>query len=249
MISTIIIDDEQKSRETIADILDLYCKDVSVVAQAEDVKSGLNAIAQYKPDVILLDVKMPDGTGFDLLQQLDTIDFKVIFITGYEEYAIKALKFSALDYILKPVDPDELTTALNKAEHSLERENISLKLNAFVTNIGNIVKEVKKIVLKTADNIYVINVQDIIRCKSDRNYTQFYFNDGKKLLVSRTLKEYDDLLNGYSFFRVHQSHLINLNYIDHYAKGDGGFVFMKDGSSVAVSFRKKEQLLKLLEEL
>lgn len=249
MISIIIIDDEQKARETVADILKLHCKDVSVVAQAEDVASGIESIALYKPDVVLLDVQMPDGTGFDLLQQLDAIDFKVIFITAFQEYAIKAFKFSALDYIIKPVDPDELSVAINKAEHSLEQENFRLKLNAFLANIDNITKEVKKIVLKTADNIYVINVQDIIRCESNRNYTMFYFDGGEKLLVSKTLKEYDDLLSGYGFFRVHQSHLVNLNYISHYKKGEGGSVSMKDGSSVAVSIRKKERLMKLLDEL
>ncbi len=249
MINTIIIDDEKKSRETLIEILKLHCKKVSVVAQAEDIKSGIDAITRYEPDLVLLDVKMPDGTGFDLLQELGTIAFKVIFITGFEEYAIKAFKFSALDYIIKPIDPDELTAAINRVEKSYDNENLSGKLSTFLTNIDNITKEVKKIVLKTSENIYVINVQDIIRCESDRNYTRFYFNDGKKLLVSITLKEYDELLNGYGFYRVHQSHLVNLNYISHYEKGDGGSIIMKDGSSVAVSIRKKENLLSLLDRL
>lgn len=249
MIKAIIIDDEQKSRETIAAVLKLHCKDVSVIAQAGDVKSGLDAIAQYPPDLILLDVKMPDGTGFDLLQQLDAISFKIIFITAFEEYAVKAFKFSALDYILKPVDPNELASAIAKAEHALEKEKLSLQLNAFMANINNMAREVKKIVLKTTDNIYVINVQDIIRCEADRNYTDFYLNGGKKLMVSVTLKEYDDLLKHYGFFRVHQSHLVNLNYIDRYEKGGGGSVIMKDGAAIAVSFRKKDQLLKFLDKL
>jgi len=249
MIKAIIIDDEEKSRATISAILKLHCKDVSVIAQAEDVESGLEAIIQHPPDLILLDVKMPDGTGFDLLQRLDSVSFKIIFITAFEEYAIKAFKFSALDYIIKPVDPNELVSGIAKATQTVEKEKFSLQLEAFMANINNMAREVKKIVLKTTDNIYVINVQDIIRCESDRNYTNFYLNDGKKLMVSVTLKEYDDLLKPYSFFRVHQSHLVNLNHIDRYEKGGGGSLVMKDGSTVSVSFRKKEKLLKFLDKL
>lgn len=245
MIKTIIIDDEPRARDTIADILELYCKNVNVIAQAEDVKSGIKTISQNKPDVVLLDIKMPDGTGFDLLKQLDVIDFKVIFITAYEEYAIKAFKFSALDYILKPIDPDELIKAIEKAEQSFHQENTKLKLDAFYSNIENISKEVKKIVLKTFDSIHLVNVQDIIRCEADRNYTQFFFNDGEKLLVSKTLKEFDEILNEYGFFRAHQSHLVNMAYVKRYEKKGGGYLVMKDNSSITVSFRKKEQLLKL----
>jgi len=249
MIKTVIIDDELNAREAIINILKLYYTGVSVIAQAENVKSGIDIINKYNPDLVLLDVKMPDGTGFDLLKNFNAINFKVIFITAYEEYAIKAFKFSALDYILKPVDPDELITAIKKTEHSLYNKEINLKLNAFLTNIENISKEVKKIVLKTAENIYIVNVKEIVRCKADGNYTQFFFADGKKLLVSKTLKEFYELLGEYNFFRVHQSHLINLNYLDHYEKAYGGFVKMKDNSSVPVSFRKKELLLKFFKEL
>ncbi len=245
MINTIIIDDEQKARETIADILKLYCTNVNIIAQAEDVKSGIEAISQNKPDLVLLDIKMPDGSGFDLLKQLKIIDFKIIFITAYEEYAIKAFKFSALDYILKPIDPEELIKAIEKAGQSFNQENINLKLDAFYSNIENISKEVKKIVLYTFESIYIVNVQDIIRCESDRNYTYFYFIDGKKLFVSKTLKEFDEILNEYGFFRPHQSHLVNMNYIHRYEKHGGSYLIMKDNSKIPVASRKKNQLLEL----
>ena len=249
MIKTIIIDDETKARETIAELIKRYCKNIRIVAEAHDVKSGIFTIKQHHPDVVLLDIKMPDGTGFDLLRHFDKIDFKIIFITAYEEYAIKAFKFSAFDYLLKPIDVNDLVSTFEKIETSLDKESSYIKLHALLSNIENISKDVKKIVLKTSDSIHVVNVQDILRCESSSNYTRFYFVDGKKLLVSKTLKEFDEILNQYGFFRAHQSHLVNMNFVKKYEKGDGGFLIMKDGSSVPVSIRKKEQLLGFFEKL
>ena len=247
MIRTIIIDDEQRARETIFEIIKLHCENVQIVGQADSVSSGLEVIRNVAPDMVLLDIQLTDGTAFDLLNQLGTVDFKVIFITAYEQYAIEAFKFSALDYILKPIDPDELKKAVYKAQHSLGQENFGLMLNTFLSNTDNISKANKKIVLNTSGSIHIVKVQDIIRCEADRNYTQFYFNDGKKLLVSRTLKEFDEMLHEYGFLRVHQSHLINLDYLERYEKE--GYVVMKDKSTLRVSFRKKDHLLKILEEL
>ncbi len=249
MTRTIIIDDEIKARETIVEMMKIYCKNVIIVAQAQDVKSGISAIKQYKPDLILLDIKLPDGSGFDLLKKLDIIDFKIIFITAYEQYAIKAFRFSALDYLLKPIDPEELINAVEKVDKSIGNDNLNLKLDAFLSNIPNISKEVKKIVLKTSDNIYLVDVQDIIRCESDRNYTMFYLVNGEKIIVSRTLKEFDELLNKYNFFRVHQSHIINLRYVVRYEKRNKNCVVMKDNSKIPVSFRKKNELLKIFKTL
>ena len=249
MIKTIIIDDEQKAREAITDLLAAYCPNVKVIAQAENVETGVAAIKQNKPDLVLLDINMPDGTGFDVLKKLDTIQFKVVFITAYEEYAIKAIKFSALDYIVKPIDPDELVQAIEKVEHSIEKDNINLKLNAFLSNMEHINKGAKKIVLKTSESMHIVNVQDIIRCEADGNYTRFFLIDGKKLIVSRVLKEFDEMLEEYGFCRTHQSHLININHIERFDKRDGGSVVMKDGTEVPVSSRKREVLIGLFEKM
>jgi two-component system LytT family response regulator len=249
MVQILIVDDEKRARETIGKIIKLYCANAVVVAEAGNVAEATEAIAKHKPDLVLLDINMPGGNGFDLLKQFGTIDFKLVFITAYEEHAVKAFKFSALDYILKPVNPDELVEAVNKAQSQIEKDNLSLKLTAFISNIDNIAREAKKIVLKTSESIHVVNVHEIIRCEADRNYTSFFIEGGKKILVSNTLKEYDEMLSLSHFFRAHQSHLVNINYIERYEKKEGGFLIMKDKSEVPVSVRRKETLLKLLEKI
>jgi len=249
MIRTIIIDDEINAREIIAELLENYCKNVSLIGQADSVESGLKIIRELKPELVFLDIKLSDGTGFDLLRQLENIDFKIIFITAYEEYAIKAFKFSALDYLLKPIDINELIKSINKAEELIQQDNISLKLDTFFSNIDSISKKTKKIILKTTNNIYLVNINEIIRCESDKNYTHFYFLDKEKIVVSKTLKEYEALLSEYDFFRVHHSHLINLQCVEKLEKTDNNFVIMKDKSKVPVAFRKKEELMKLIKNL
>jgi len=249
MIKTIIIDDEQKARESISDIIRLFAENVNVVAQAEDVKTGVEAIIQHQPDLVFLDIEMPDGTGFDLLKKIGKLNFKVVFITAYQEYAVKAFKFSALDYLLKPVDPDELVAAIEKAEQSLQLQNIELKMNAFFNNMDNPSKKDKKIVLKTLESIFVVNVKDIVRCESDENYTKIFLISGKTIIVSTTLKEYDELLTDFEFFRTHKSHLINTNYINQYQKADGGYLVMKDNSTVPIAQRKKNELMTMLQKL
>ena len=191
---------------------------------------------------------MPDGTGFDLLRKFDSLNFKFVFITAYKEHAIKAFKFSALDYLLKPIDPDDLIETIDRVSKTINETGSNMKLEALLENISSQSNEPKKIVLRTSESIHIVKVTDIIRCESSSNYTYFFLKDGKKLLVSRTLKEYHEMLDSKSFFRPHQSHLININYIDRFEKADGGYLIMKDGSNVPVSFRKKDQLLKLFEQ-
>lgn len=246
-MKVIIIDDEDRARKSIAGILKLSNNNVQLVGEAEGVKSGIASIKELNPDLVLLDINMSDGTGFDLLKQIENITFKVIFITAYEEFAIKAFEFSAIDYIIKPVDPTKLIDALHKANQLIEQENINLKLNALFANLEGSATECKKLILKTAENIYVVNTSDVIRCESDSGYTNFFLVDGKKILVSRNLKDYEDMLDGLGFYRLHQSHLINLKYIDHYSKSEGGAVIMKDNSAIPVARRKKDNFLKLLE--
>jgi two-component system, LytTR family, response regulator len=249
MMTAVIVDDEAKSRETIQKMIALYCKNISLVGEAEDVISAFEVINRLKPDLLFLDIKLKNKTGFDLLKFFESIDFKIIFITAFDEFAIKAFKFSAVDYILKPVCPDDLIAAVDKVEKLHQKEEFNKTLGALLNNMEQKKHEQKKMILRTAENIHVIELCNIIRCEADQNYTIFHLSDGKKIMVSQTLKEYDELLDGCDFFRVHQSHLVNIRFIDHFVKGDGGYLIMKDKSSVPVSYRKKDQLLTLFDNL
>ncbi len=249
MIRTLVIDDEVKARETIIDMLNLFCKDIDVIGEASSVSTGIEMINHYNPDLILLDIRMTDGTGFDLLKKLDKIDFYVIFITAFEEYAIDAFKFSAINYLLKPIDPDELTESVSKVKDRLEKDDYSLHINTFFDNLESSNNKTKKLVLKTSDSIHIVSLNEIIRCQSDKNYTHFFTINNGKIIVSKTLKEYEEMLSDFDFFRAHQSHLINLNFIKRFDKVEGGVLVMKDNSKVPVSFRKREELMKFFKRL
>jgi two-component system, LytTR family, response regulator len=242
----ILIDDDSVVRENLKTLLSIYSPGSTIIAEADGVKTGLACIKEYKPDLVLLDVEMKDGTGFDLLSFYGPLDFKVIFVTGHDEYAIKAFKFSAIDYVLKPVDPDDLVSALQKAHQPEDENEQNLRVANLVQNKKATFSE-QKIILKDSETVYLIAVKDIIRCESETNYTRFYLVDDRVLMVSKTLKEYDTLFDDQSFFRAHQSHLINLRHFDRYEKKDGGMVFMKDGSTLPVAVRKKESLMVALE--
>ena len=246
-IKTLIIDDESKARETIREMLSLYCPELEVVGEAHDVLSGIQLIKSQNPELVFLDIKMPDGTGFDLLNRISKKDFSLIFITAFDEYAVKAFKFSAIDYLLKPIDPDELITAVDRVK--TYRESDKINMSALLDNLKGIKNDSKKLVLKTAESIFLINIADIIRCESSGNYTKFYLTNQKPVLVSRTLKEYDDILTEYHFFRVHQSHLVNLNHIVRLDKADGGVLIMNDNQNVPIATRRKEALVKALSEI
>ncbi len=248
MLKTIIIDDEENARETMQSIVKQYCTDVDIVAEASSVIEGLENIRNFSPDLVFLDIQLSDGNGFEILEKLDNIDFKIIFVTGHEEYALQAIKFSALDYLVKPVQPRELTNAINRAKESIKKESLQLQLSAFLNNVRPGSNNPKKLILKTFESVYLINVDEIIRCESDKNYTTFILKDGKKLLVSRTIKEYDELLRQSNFFRVHQSHLINFQYFLRYDKMDGGYVVMTDNSKIPVANRQKDNLMHALEK-
>lgn len=226
----------------------MYASDCEVIAEANGVKAGLECLKLNKPDLLLLDVEMQDGTGFDLLAMYGELDFKVIFVTGHDAYAIKAFKFSAIDYLLKPVDPEELIKAIQKAKNALTLDEQNVSVSTLVDNKAKSASD-QKILLKDTENVYLIEVKDIIRCESETNYTKFFLVDGRKLTISKTLKEYDSLFEDQSFFRAHQSHLINLIHFDRYEKKEGGIVHMKDGSTLPVAVRKKEALMQALGNL
>lgn len=247
MKKVLIIDDENRTRNLIANMIESFGLNVETIPEGENVQSGIKAIEKYKPDIVFLDIQMPDGTGFDVLQSIPNKNFEVIFITAHEEFAIKAIKFSALDYLLKPVDPLELKAALEKALNSLEEESEGSQFDALQMNINP--SEKRRLVLKTQESVHVVELDEIIRCEADRNYTSFFLQHGKKILVSKTLKEYETLLSAHNFLRVQQSHLININYVDRYDKKNGGAVVMKDGSEVPLSPAKREVFFKRLENI
>ena len=244
----VLVDDDANVRDNLKTLLSIYANDCEVIAEANSVKSGLECLKNNKLDLLLLDVEMQDGTGFDLLSIYGKLDFNVVFVTGHDAYAIKAFKYSAIDYILKPVAPEELKSAIEKAKNSPNVEEQNLVVSNLVENKEKPDSD-KKIVLKDTETVYLVSVKDIIRCESEANYTKFFLIDGRKLTISKTLKEYNKLFEGQLFFRSHQSHLINLLHFDRYEKKEGGIVHMKDGSTVPVAVRKKEVLMHALEQL
>jgi two-component system LytT family response regulator len=248
MIKAVIIDDEINNQELISNLLKSYTENVQVVGLANSVESAYQAINEHHPDLIFLDIQMPDGTGFDLLKKFDKINFKIIFVTAHQEFAIEAFKYSALDYLLKPLSPANLLAAVKKVEETMGSDELNMKLKILLNNIAEPVKNKKKIVLKTMERIYSVDLDDIIRFESDGGYTKVYLTDGKRIMVSKTMKEYDDLLLDAGFLRVHHSHLINMNHLFCFEKAEG-HVVMKDDSIVPVSNRKKDQLLELLNML
>jgi two-component system LytT family response regulator len=247
MLRAVIIDDIESIRNKNKELIKEHCPHVSILAEAGDVESGVEIIKKFMPDLVFLDVEMPDGTGFDLLQRFKPFNFKVIFITGFEDFAIRAFRFSAIDYLLKPLEPADLVEAVKKAEETLNMEMLETKFANLFANFER-PKEQQKLVLKTTDKLYSVNVQDIVNCEADRNYTTFYFIDAPKLVVSTTLKEYETLLAPFGFFRTHQSHLINMKYFDHLVKTDGGTIVMKNKTKVPLATRKKEEFLTLLDK-
>lgn len=247
MKKAIIIDDENRTRDLIAKMINSFGLDIEAIPAGENVQSGIKAIQEHQPDIVFLDIQMPDGTGFDLLKAIPNKNFEVIFITAHEEFAIKAIKFSALDYILKPVDPEELRNAVERALRTMNEKRDETQFDALHHNISP--QQKRRLVLKTQESVHVVDLDQIIRCESDRNYTSFYLTENRKILVSKTLKEFETLLIGYNFIRVQQSHLINLDYVDRYNKGNGGSVVMRDGSEVPLSPAKREIFFKILENL
>ena len=247
MITAIVIDDVKIVRDTVVQFLKQYPDELSIVAEADSVKSALIQIAKHQPDALFLDVELKDGTSFELLQQLDIKKYKIIFITAYDHYAVKAFKCCAIDYLLKPIDPDELKAAIDRLKEVVEKESTETKFNTLFSNLQSSAKEEQKVILKTIGVTYSVYIKDIIRCEADNNYTRFHLSDNKKIMVSVTLKEYEELFNDHNFFRIHQSHLINLRFFDHINKQDGSFVVMKDNALVPLASRKKNAFIERIE--
>lgn len=249
MLKVIIIDDELNAREILKELMIRNCSQVELVGEADSVKSGLQLIKDIEPDLVLLDIGLSDGTGFDLLRQLDNIRFKIIFITAYDKYALNAIKFSALDYLLKPVDKNDFIVAMNRATSAIENENLSLKLNAFFNNYKYMATEARKIVLHTSSSVYLMNVQDVVRLQADNNQSKVFMKSGESIFVNKTLKEFDEMLSDYNFARVHKAHMVNLLYAERFDKANKNLLIMKDKSIVPVAVRRKEELLDRISRL
>jgi two-component system LytT family response regulator len=249
MIKAIIVDDELGARESLSKMLEKNCKQIEVVAKVDSMLSAFEAITNKEPDLVFLDIEMPNGNAFDLLEKFKTINFNIIFTTAYDHYAIKAIKFSAVDYILKPIDPEELITAVKRFEDRAgEKATLDKQFKTLLSNVRP-ENKLKKVGIPDGDGLIFINLSDIIRCDSDGNYTFFILTSGKKIIASRTLGEYEQMFADDNFFRIHRSHLINLEHVKKYIKGEGGYVVMSDNSQVEVSRRNKTDFLEKLSHL
>ena len=239
----IMIDDEPAAQDVLLRMLSLHHQQFKILQICSSVKEGVEAIKKHKPQLVFLDVQMPPGTGFDVLQATRDIPFEVIFTTSYEEYAIHAFKVSAIDYLLNPFSAEQLEIAISKfKEKSLSSHN-KQHIENLLQNIHPANKQNGKIALPSSKGYVFVSSDAIVRCEADNNYTTLYMKDKSKHLVSRTLKEFEELLKPYGFFRVHASHLINLDCVAEYIKGEGGQVKLIDGSVVEVSRRKKEEFI------
>lgn len=248
MIRCILIDDESNSLEMMEWLLKTYCPQVKVEAMCNSAESGIEAINKYKPDLVFLDIEMPHMNGFDMLEKFDKLFFDVVFCTAYDQFAIKAFKYSALNYLLKPVDPDDLKETIRRIEEKKvipSREQLELLMQG----IRNTQKPtVSRIALTTGEGLLFVTTSDILYCTADSNYTSVVLKGGKKILVSKVLKDIDEALQGPDFFRIHNSYLINLNHISKYVRGDGGYVVMADGVTVSISRSKRQEFMELFEK-
>lgn len=249
MINAVIVDDEQHCIDRLQRLLEqLPGKPVTITHTASTVADGIRVIQQYRPDLVFLDVQLQDQTSFDLLEQLPAKDFDIIFTTAFDQYAVKAFRFSAVDYLTKPIDVAELQEALTKIIDKNEKSGMADRMDNLLHNLKTMQGNSKRICVPVLNGLVFVNVSDIIRCQSEVNYTHLFLLGKQKLLVSKTLKEFDDLLTEYNFFRVHNSHLVNLAYVKSYTKGKGGYITMSDNTAIEVSTRRKDDFLKKLAE-
>lgn len=245
MIKCVLIDDESNSLEMMEWLLKTYCPQVKIEAMCNSAEKGIDAINKTRPDVVFLDIEMPHMNGFDLLEQFDKLFFDVVFCTAYDQFAIKAFKYSALNYLLKPVDPDDLQDTIRRIEEKKAtptREQIELLLQ----NVRNTNKTtIPRIALTTNDGMIFVSTQDIIYCEAESNYTNIVLTGGKKIMVSKVLKDIDEALSGPDFFRVHNSFLININHIKKFVRGEGGYVIMDNDATISISRSRRQEFMEL----
>lgn len=244
MIKAIIVDDEKSASEMLEWLLSTYCPEVSIAAICHSAQAGIEAIQTHNPDVVFLDIEMPGMNGFDMLEKIENIAFSIIFTTAYDQFALRAFRYAALDYLLKPIDPDDLKKAvarLKTENHTLGRE----QLNLLLETLNPAKKQVDRIALSVGDALIFVKTADICYCAAESNYTRVVMADGKKVMVAKTLKELDDTLAGDDFIRVHNSYLVNINHIKKYVKGDGGYIVMPDDTQITISRSKRNDFFQL----
>lgn len=241
LMKVVIVEDEDRSREMLRKMVEMFCPEVTIAGTAASISTAVEVINETKPDIILMDIELRPGKCFEIFPQLDTIDFEVIFTTAYKDYAIEAIKYNALDYLLKPIDVNELSLAINKASRKRKGRQENTNLKQFLLQFKQATNA--RISLATTDGIIYVDIDQITRCEANGPYTVIYLKDKSKHTTSKNLKEYETSLSEHSFFRVHHSHLVNLMEVSMYKNIDGGFVEMKDGSEVPVAQRRKEEFL------
>ena len=246
-LTAILVDDMPSALQLLQSDIESNHTDIEIIGTAKSVIEAAKLLRTTTPDILFLDIMLGDGTGFDLLEIIPDLKSKIIFVTASDAYAIKAFKFAAIDYILKPYSDEELATAINKAKNQLhpEKEQLEILKNA----ISEPSKKPQKISLHTLEKISVVDLEEIVRCESDSNNTLFYLADGRKIFVTKTLKYFADILKEYQFVRVHQSHLINLQYVKEFIKSDGGYIILKNGSNVPVSVRKRAEVIEIISSI
>jgi len=245
-LKAIIIDDEASSRNTLRQKLDKNCKDLQVVAECEDGESGIETIDRVKPDIVFLDVEMPRMNGFVMLQNVNNRDFELIFTTAYDHYAIRAIRYSALDYLVKPIDIDELKTAAGKAIEKRKLHSPNERIETLLHNLLDEKSSANRIAIPSMDGLQFVEIGNIVYLEAESNYTIIYIRDGYKITVSKTLKDFEELLPHQLFIRIHHSHIINKNHIQKYIRGEGGQVIMTNGKTLDVARRKKEEFMKAI---
>jgi len=246
MIHAVIIDDEQKCIETLSILVKMHCPEVIVDAVCQSGADGIAAISMHKPDVVFLDIEMPRMNGFEMLEKFDKISFHVVFTTAYNQFAIKAFKYSAINYLLKPIDPDDLKATVNRIKE-LKSEPFREQFEILLKNIQGTGKP-QRIALSTGDGLVFINTGEIMYCHSESNYTHVHLINGEKYLLAKSLKEFEDTLSGNDFFRVHNSYLINLNQIKKFIRSDGGYVIMNDGTQITIARARREEFFSLFDK-
>ncbi len=248
MIKAALIDDEDKGIKTLRNLLKDYCPDVEVIGTANSVSEGVELLSKISPDIVFLDIEMEDGDGFDILERISKHDFEVVFTTAYEEYAIRAFDFSALHYLLKPINLLELQKVVEIFKEKKGDNTTALHTQLQILQ-STLNQQVKKIALPCFEGISFVNIDEIIRCEADKNYTVFYLQDGSEIIVSKNLGFYEEMLERYQFSRIHHKHLVNLKYVSKYVKGKGGYVVLNDDSHLEVSSRRKDIFLKKIKNL
>jgi two-component system, LytTR family, response regulator len=244
---TILVDDEPKNNRILHKLLTDYCQDVKIIGTAGDANEAFQIVNELKPDLVFLDIEMPNGNAFDLLDRLMPVNFEIIFITAFESYSLKAFKYSALDYLLKPVSIEDLEAAVQKAKKNAQTRNINLQVKSLLQNINVASGGLQKIAVHTIDGLEFLKVEDIVRLEAKGSYTDFYLQNKTVVVASRSIKDYEDILSEDIFLRIHNSHIVNLNYIKKYHKGRGGYIVLEDGKNIEVATRRKHDFLSRFE--